>query len=95
MKSYHLTQEQVLEIASNLELDGRDITVWTDGYVEFETKEALQLFVNAVLDQVLGEPVSEVVRNDSGQIFMTDGEGNSFDMSKNVGTKLYAPKEKS
>lgn len=58
MKSYHLTQEQALEIASDLELAGLDITVWESGYVEFENKEALQSFVNAALDQVLGEPVA-------------------------------------
>lgn len=91
MKSYHLTQEQVLEIASNLELDGRDITVWTDGYVEFETKTALQLFANAVLDQVLGEPVAEVIGQ---KIHSLDWD---YEHIKNlrVGTKLYAPKEQS
>lgn len=55
---YHLTQEQALEIASDLEIDGCDITVWENGYVEFENKTALQSFANAVLDRVLGEPVA-------------------------------------
>lgn len=55
MRSYHLTQEQALELASNLELAGLDITVWTSGCVTFDTKAALQDFANAVLDQILGK----------------------------------------
>lgn len=75
MKSYHLTQEQVSEIASKLELAGLDITAWENGYVEFETKEALQLFVNAVLDQVLGEPVGnpmETAPKDGSELLIYD-----------------------
>lgn len=68
MSNYHITQEQVLEIASNLELAGLDITVWTSGCVTFDTKEALQAFANAVLDKVLGEqwqPIDTVPVNES------------------------------
>jgi len=88
-KPYHITQEQALEIASNLELAGLDITVWTDGYVEFETKTALQSFANAVLDQVLGEPVGEAVEMPAtnGGFTMATFNGNDIP----AGTKLYAP----
>ena len=35
------------------------------------------------------KPVAFVIRNASGQIHMTDHDGNSFDMSKFVGQCLY------
>lgn len=100
MKSYHLTQEQVLEIVSNLELDGRDITVWTDGYVEFETKTALQLFANAALDQVFGEPVGYV--NEKSLEMLKDSQQAKACATlwrtgiwDSANVALYAPKEKS
>lgn len=75
MSNYHITPERALEIASNLELDGCDITVWVDGHVEFETKTALQLFANAVLDQVLSEPVGnpmETAPKDGSELLIYD-----------------------
>lgn len=93
MKSYHLTQEQALEIASNLELAELDITVWIDGHLEFETKAALQAFANAVLDQVLGEPVGVTGEMPGTSGSFTMAAFKSVDVPNN--TKLYTPKEQS
>lgn len=95
MKSYHLTQEQALEIASKLELDGCDITTWENGYIEFETKTALQSFANAVLDQVLGEPFGiwhAGETEDESDFYLYEDAG---DVSCDKCIKLYAPKEQS
>lgn len=83
MKSYHLSKEQVFEIAMQI---STNLVIRND-------QEDLQEFANAVLDQVLGEPVAEVVNlNDQpiGAPFFDDGK-----WSLKVGQKLYAPKEQS
>lgn len=93
-RDYHLTPEQALEIASNLELDGCDITVWENGYVEFENKESLQAFANAVLEQVLGEPVAWAENGRENNVIADlVKQTNKNDWVKPYTVALYAPKE--
>lgn len=93
MQNYHLTPEQAFEMACDLDLAGLDITVWENGYVEFETKKALQSFANAVLDRVLGGPVAEVeVRKNR---ILTDTLMQATTPISDGRRKLYAPKEQS
>jgi hypothetical protein len=80
-KDYHLTQEQVLEIAQ-----GRFCIDDADGYL-------LTNIVNAALDKVLGEPVGKVAdiapdRFPPLHDFIFNAPAEAFQL----GTKLYAPR---
>jgi 5-hydroxyisourate hydrolase-like protein (transthyretin family) len=78
MKGYHLTQEQVRDIGERLRIKG-----------ELTTTN----LVNAVLDQVLGEPVAEVeVRKNR---ILTDTLMQATTPISDGRHKLYAPKEQS
>lgn len=75
MKSYHLSKEQVFEIAMQI---STNLIIRND-------QEDLQEFANAVLDQVLGEPVGIISQYKESICYVELPEG----------TKLYAPKEQS
>lgn len=85
--TYHITQEQALEIANEKGL------AWTDNFGDLHIQEHdFQAFVNAVLDKVLCEPVGEVSLGMRGQ----NGEELTYVhlyTELPAGTKLYAPKE--
>lgn len=86
MRSYHLAQEQALEIAKQ--------TLTLPTYTN-ALKSELQAYVNAALDKVLGGPVAEVIGlSKDEKIHSLDWD---YEHIKNlrVGTKLYAPKEQS
>lgn len=81
MRSCHLTQEQALEIAKQ--------TLTLPTYTT-ALKGELQAFANAVLDQVLGEPVAEVeVRKNR---ILTDTLMQVTSPISDGRHKLYAPK---
>ena len=67
-KPYHITPEQALELAKNLQSQGFMITVSEEDFVDFHDAEELAAFANAVLDEVLGEqwqPIETVPVNKS------------------------------
>ena len=90
MKNYHLTQEQALEIARSIGL-----SPITHGISDSVAKPILKDFANAVLDQVLGEPI----RYERGSWIYGDWVAiNEKDIKHYQGLgytvrKLYAPKE--
>lgn len=87
MSNYHITQEQLRKLATEIDVAGANVTVFENGDIGvFGTKGLLQI-VNSALDKVLGEPVGETQHLH---------ELNDEWVSKlSVGTKLYAPKEQS
>jgi hypothetical protein len=83
-----ISPEQALEIfnASNgyKDLSGRFV---------FNSRAALQEALNLAITKYFGEPVVNVHRNEAGQISLKNPDGSSWDISKHVGTALYARKE--
>ena len=96
-KDYHITQEEAERLAKDcgalIYTFGGSPFSGTVFSFEFRSPEQLQAYINTALDKVLGEPVGEVYRNETGQISMKKPNGSQFDISEHVGTKLYAPKE--
>ena len=84
MKSYHLTQEQASEIAKQ--------TLTLPTYTN-ALKGELQAFANAVLDQVLGEPVGEFIEASDEESFGTVAWLLCNSEPLKTGDKLYAPIE--
>lgn len=94
MKSYHLTQEQALNLLVGLPIqfsksdDGTLITILG--------ADSLQAYLNAALDQVLGEPVATKRISDPDD----ERDGLWFDLEDiarmkalKAGTILYAPRK--
>lgn len=86
MKSYHLTQEQALEIAK---LKGVEQMFSDDVYLA--TASEITALVNAVLDQVLGEPVAYRWYESKWEEYRYSAEPNKHRACE----ALYAPKEQS
>lgn len=91
MKSYHLTQEQALEIARSAGL-----SPIMQGLSDSVAKPLLKDFANAVLDQVLGEPVAWAEKGRENNVIADlMKQTNKNDWVKPYTVALYAPKEQS
>jgi hypothetical protein len=93
-KPYHLTQEQALEIAKEMDNHGFALTAYSDGSVEFHSAHVLAEYLNAALDKVLGEPVGyvreyavEFIAKQSPNYTVINAESQA-----NTDIALYAPK---
>lgn len=91
MKSYHLTQDE----ADALALKVRPECKYVNGYELYS--ESLTAIINAALDQVLGEPVGDlIISNAEDELLFTQRwHRESIGSLPDGEHKLYAPKEQS
>jgi hypothetical protein len=95
MKSYHLTPEQAYRIALMLDKEGFNITTYPNGYIEAFGGREFQAFANAVLDEVLGEPVAWAeAGRENNVIANLVKQTNKNDWVRPYTVALYAPKER-
>lgn len=89
MKSYHLTQEQALEIVNKVRPECKYA-----GSLELYP-QSLTDIINAALDQVLGEPVGDlIISNVEDELLFTQRwHRESIGSLPDGEHKLYAPKE--
>lgn len=95
MKSYHLTQEHVLDLVKKLDKAGANLAALPEGGIEVLGIKGLQQLVNAAIDQVLGEPVAWAESGRENNVIADlVKQTNKNDWVKPYTVALYAPKEK-